>query len=77
MVGSAGMYSLRIDEFKDHKLRSQVGLGMLVGGGVMSAIGIPLLIRGTTLQKKTPGDPRLTVIASPGEITWIGLSGEF
>ena len=77
MVGSAGMYSLRIDEFKEHKVQSEIGLGLLAGGGVMSAIGIPLLIRGTTLQKKTPGDPRLTFIASPGEITWIGLSGEF
>ena len=77
MAGSAGMYALRIDEFKDHKLRSEVGLGLLVGGGVMSAIGIPMLIRGTDLQKKAPGDPRLTFIASPGEITWIGLSGEF
>ena len=69
---SGGLYDLYNEDYERYRHDMQVGWALMVAGGVVAAIGGPLLIQGRCAQNAAQQDSGVAVLPTPGGVVVAG-----
>jgi len=75
MQSDAGLWDINHEEYESHRSNQQAGVALAVTGGVLAAVGIPLLVIGKK-QQEAAGPVQASFAVTPGAVA-VGVGGRF